>query len=399
MLPTPIQTTSSAVKRPRGGSGSSGRNRPGTRARLESRFGFNDTSTGSTRQKTLSSNEFPPLSFGLQDGYVFDTAPTASDVGGGMMVTGILARPADVGASPSTAATRDGIDMGMAMARLSFTQPSMGTRSTSDGVATSVNAFMGGRRGEISPDEPQIPSYLEARQFSRRGNLLPARPSTSGASARTSNTTTPPNNNSSPNPFSMNAAAGTSLTHRSAGYEISKSFDRLRTQGSHLGLAISPCFPKCKEDLVKHREERKNDAKDAMNKRIREKEEIMRLKSMEGCEGALVKIKPAFGGKVFRDGLSGVFAQKTIWGHPTLDAKLPEIVEWPTLSEVKQAGSQKMGLPIPKYKAKKGMAAEKFEYFAGDRFGFAAGDKRAAINEEEVKQHGEMKNLFEEIDG
>ncbi|KAB8300986.1 hypothetical protein EYC80_002910 [Monilinia laxa] len=398
MFLTPIQTASSAVKRPRGASGSSGRNRPGTRARLASRLGFNDIPTGSTRQNIPSPNEFPPLSFGLQDGYVFDTAPrAASDVGGGMSVTGILARPADVVTSPSTAATRDGTDMGTAMARFSFAQPSISMRSISDSVATSVHDFMGGRRGEISPDEPQLPLYLQAPQFSRRGNLLPARPSMSRAATRTSNITTPPNN-SSPNPFSMNVAAGTSLTHRSAGYEISKSFDRLRTQGTHLGLAISPCFPKCKEDLVKHREERQNDARDAMNKRIKEKEEIMRLKSMEGCEGALVKIKPAFDGKVFRDGLSGVFAQKTIWSHPSLDTKLPEIVDWPTLSEVKQAGSKKVGLPIPKYKAKKGMAGEEFGYFAGDRFGFATGDKRVVFNEDEIKQHGEMKNLFEEID-
>ncbi|QSZ31815.1 hypothetical protein DSL72_001384 [Monilinia vaccinii-corymbosi] len=416
MQPTPIQTTSSAVKRPREASASSGRNRPGSRARLASRLRIEDTPTGAARQHTLSSpNDFPPLTFGLLDGDVFDSQPrAASDVGegegggerdgeGGTAVTGILARPADVGAGTSMAVAGDGgsmgMELGMGMGQPLFPQLSMVPRSFSAGFATSLFEFMGGRRGEISPDGPQVSSYLGPPQFSRRGNLLPPRPSTGGASTYSSTAAHPPTSKPAPNQFAMTAAAGTSLTHRSAEYEVGKNFDRLRTQGAHLGLTTSPYFPKCKEDLVKHREERKNEAKDAMSRRIREKEELMRLKSMEGCEGALVRIKPAFGGKVFRDGLSGMLARKTTWGHPSLDAKLPEMVDWPSLTEVKHAGYKKAGLPIPRYLAEEGMAGEYFQYFAGDRFGVARRAARSVVfDDDDIEEMGDMKSLLKEID-
>lgn len=401
---TPLNNTFTG-KRLRG-SGSSGRNRPGSKARRASRA-TDDTPTGPPRQHPPSSNDFPPLTFGLQDGIVFDSQPTAtSGVDVANPITSILSRPPGLAtvAGTSTGVGIGGRNMVTGMGQMILPQRGSDSRTIFGNMApTSFNEFMGGRRGEMSLDGPQVSSYLGTLQFSRRGNLLPLHPSVSGTSTVTStranNTPAPPTTTSSPNIFALSAAAGTSLTHRSAEYEISKNFDRLRIQGAHLGLTGSPCFPKCKEDLIKHREERKNDARDAMNKRIQQKEELLRLKSTEGCEGALVKIKPAFGGKVFDDGLSSMFARLTMWCHPELDKEPAEIVEWPSLTEVKQAGSKKTGLPGPKYKSGDGFSWD-YLMFAGDRIGLGKGhiEEEVVFDEHEIKKMGAMSALFEEID-
>ncbi|KAF7858465.1 hypothetical protein EAF04_009065 [Stromatinia cepivora] len=390
MQPTPTQPTSNtiALKRLRG-SGSSGRNRPGSRARHASQHDV--TPTGPARQHPPSANDFPPLGFNaLQDGNVFGSVSGSGGIAGSI-ITGILARPA------GAAGTRDGnVGMEMGIGQNS-SRRSMRPKSISANYATPVGEFMGGKRGEMTQDGPEISSYIGQPQFSRRGNLLPARSNANGTGTSTRNSNAVFNTNSTPNPFSMTAAAGTSLTHRSAPYEIGKNFDRLRIQGAHLGLASSPYFPKCKEDLVKHREERKNDAKDAMNQRIKDKEEVMRLKS----EGAYVKVKPAFSGKVFKDGLSGISAQNTIWGHPSLDEELSERAEWPTLPELKQAGIRKMGLPVPRYKGEGGMAGEEVKPFAGDRVGLGRrrAEEKVMFDEQDIKDMGQMESFFEAIDG
>ncbi|KAJ8059730.1 hypothetical protein OCU04_011374 [Sclerotinia nivalis] len=396
MQPTPTQQTSNtiALKRLRG-SGSSGRNRPGSRARHASQHDI--TPTGPARQHPPSANDFPPLGFNvLQDGNVFGS--TSGDGGmAGSTITGTLARPSGVSTNAGTAGTRDGnvgMDVGMGQ---NPSRRSMRPKSISANYATPVGEFMGGKRGEMTQDGPEVSSYMGQPQFSRRGNLLPPRSNASATGTSTRNSNAVSNTNSAPNPFSMTAAAGTSLTHRSAPYEIGKNFDRLRVQGAHLGLAASPYFPKCKEDLVKHREERKNDARDAMNQRIKDKEEVMRLKS----EGAYVKVKPAFSGKIFKDGLSGLSAQKTIWRHPSLDEELSGRAEWPTLPELKQAGIRKMGLPVPRYKGEDGMAGEEVKPFAGDRVGLGRrrAEEKVMFDEQDIKNMGQMESLFEVIDG
>ncbi|ESZ95724.1 hypothetical protein SBOR_3878 [Sclerotinia borealis F-4128] len=397
MQPTPNYTNTNSDLDHSRGSGSSGRerNRPGRGYRFANPL--YDTPTGPSRQYPPSANEFPPLGLSQsQDGNVFGGGVSGA-TGGGHTITGILPRPA------GTATTREG-QMGIRMTQTSLARQALGPRSFSAGFAGSVGEFMGGRRGEMASEAPQVSSYLAAPQFSLRGNLLPPRSNPSNLTSRIANTPISFHTKSTPYTFTMTAAAGTSLTHRSAPYEIGKNFDRLRIQGAHLGLTNSPYFPKCKEDLIKHREERKNDARDAMNKRIRNKEEIMRLKNLEGCEGAQVKIRPAFGGKVFGDGLSGVLGQKTIWGNPSLDKELPERAQWPTLPELKQVGIRKMRLPAPKYKKEAEMAGKPIKSFAGDRVGLGRRRRRGTeetimFDENEIKEMGDMKSLFQEIDG
>ncbi|KAI9642858.1 hypothetical protein NHQ30_008592 [Ciborinia camelliae] len=360
-----------AIKRPQetGSSQRQRNHRPGIRARMAQKLSPLMESDG---QYSPSANDFPALGANtLLDGKVFENSGGGT---AGHVVTGILARPTQASNGTGKVGGREGNN---------------GPRSVSGSSTASVG--------------PEVSSYMQQPLFSRRGNPLPPRAIASGTSTRVNNTTAHLLTNSTPNAFSMNAAAGTSLTHRSAPYEIGKNFDRLRVQGTHLGLATSPYFPKSKEDLVKHREERKNDAKDAMNKKIKQKEELMRLKGTEGCEGVHVKIRPAFGGKVFSDGLSGIFAQKTIWGHPSLDVELSERAEYPTLPELKQAGVRKMGLPIPKFKedSEEGTAGNYIEPFSGDRVGLMRQrvDDKVLFDEEEINEIGDMKSLFEEIDG
>lgn len=406
MEPTPNNASSSSILKRLRGSGSSGRNRPGSRARNASQHDI--TPTGPVLQQPPTANDFPPLGFGslpLQDGDVFGVGIPGGNtgLGRGMFVgnavpniTSILARP--------PGSTREGF----IIEQPNFSQRHARPKSISAHNASYEGDFMGGRRGEMVAGGPAVSSYMGPPQYSRRGNLLPPRPDTSGpGSVIRSNRAPVFNLGSAPNPFAMNLAAGTSLTHRSDAYEISKNFERLRIQGAHLGLTTSPYFPKSKEDLVKHREERKNDAKDAMNQKIRIKEEMMRLKTIEGCEGILVKVKPAFGGKVFRETLpDDAFTQKTIWGHPSLDEKLSqselkltETAEWPTLQEFKFTGTRRMGLPIPKYKS--GGVAEVSKIFAADRVGLgrkSAGEQEM-FDEAEIMELGQMESLFEAIDG
>ncbi|CAD6445234.1 c8ea898d-5195-493a-9ee8-6f130cb892d5-CDS [Sclerotinia trifoliorum] len=383
-----------ALKRLRS-SGSSGRHRPGSRARHGSQHEI--TASALTKQYPPSAHDFPPLGFTvLPDSSVFGS--TSGGIAGAN-ITEILARTVDISTSSGTAEKRDG-NVGMEMhisIAANTSRRSMRPKSISANYTTPIGEFMGGKRGEMTQDGSETSSYIGAAQFSRRGNLLPSRSSTSATGISTRNNNGVSNTNSAPNPFSMTAAAGTSLTHRSAPYEISKNFDRLRVQGAHLGLVSSPYFPKCKEDLVKHREGRKNDARDAMNQRIKDKEEVMRLKS----ERAYVKVKTAFLGKVFRDGLSGVFARRTIWGHPSLDGELCERAEWPTLPELKQAGIRKMGLPVPRYKGEDGMAGEEVKAFAGDRVGLGRrrAEEKVMFDEQDIKELGQMASLFEAIDG
>ncbi|APA12253.1 predicted protein [Sclerotinia sclerotiorum 1980 UF-70] len=396
MQPTPTQQTRNtiALKRLRG-SGSSGRHRPGSRARHGSQHEI--TPTAVTRPYLSSANDFPPLGFNvLPDSSVFGSTSEGMTES---TITGILSRPVDNSTNNSTVGTRDGnlekeIQMNIGA---NISRRSMRPKSISANYSTPIGEFMGGKRGEKIADGSETPSYIIGGAYSRRGNILSSRlnSSTPGTSTRHNHGIS--NTHSAPNPFSMTAAAGTSLTHRSAPYEISKNFDRLRVQGAHLGLVSSPYFPKCKEDLVKHREGRKNDARDAMNQRIRDKEEVMRLKS----EGAYVRVKSAFLGRVFRDGLAGISARRTIWVHPCLDGEVCERAEWPSLPELKYAGIRKMGLPVPRYKGEDGMVGGEVKAFAGDRVGLGRrrADEKVMFNEQVIKEMGQMGSLFEAIDG
>ncbi|KAF7882506.1 uncharacterized protein EAF02_005869 [Botrytis sinoallii] len=325
------------------------------------------TPTAPARQPPPSVHDFPPLGFhALQDGSVFGDAVGGTNVR--PSITGILARP--TGATN----TREGNQLG--------------AKSISANYSVPTGEFMGGKKGEMPQDGAGVPSYTGPPQLSRRGNPVPARSDASGTSTRTNKVIAAYQAaNSAPNPLAMTQAAGTSLTHRSDTYEVGKNFDRLRIQGTHLGLTASPYFPKSTEDLVKHREERKNDARDEMNERIKNKEEVMRMKS----EGTFVKVKPALEEK-----------HLTIWGHPSLNEESPVRADWPTLADFKQAGIRKAGLPSPKYNVgyENGMAGEEITSFAIDRVGL--GRRRAyedaMIEEEEMMEMGEMKRLFEAMD-
>ncbi|KAF7946307.1 hypothetical protein EAE96_009308 [Botrytis aclada] len=396
--PQPPAGNNAMLKRLRG-SGSSGRNRPGSRARHAHQ---NDgTPTAPARQQPPSANDFPPLGFNaMQDGNVFGNLSGSTSVR--PAITGILARP--TGAINTREGNNLGAGTGMIMDQRNFNQQALNRRvlrakSISANYSVPTGEFMGGKKGEMSPDAAEVPSYTGPSQISRRGNPLPARPDASGTSTRANKVIAAYQAaNSAPNPLAMAQAAGTSLTHRSETYEVGKNFDRLRIQGTHLGLVASPYFPKSTEDLVKHREERKNDARDEMNERIKNKEEVMRMKSA----GVFVKVKPAFRGKAFGDELSSVLARNTIWVHHSLDEQLSVRADWPTLADFKQAGTRRAGLPSPKYNTgyDNGMAGEEIISFVIDRVGLGRrrAEDDALIDEERVMKIGEMNSLFESID-
>ncbi|THV52781.1 hypothetical protein BGAL_0069g00120 [Botrytis galanthina] len=392
--PQPSAGNNAMLKRHRG-SGSSGRNRPGSRARYVHQN--DDTPTAPARQQPPSDNDFPPLGFhALQDGNVFGNVVGGTNVR--PSITGILARP--TGAMNTREGNQLGGAVGMGMNSQTLNRRVLRAKSISANYTVPTGEFMGGKKGEMPQGGAGVPYYTGPPQLSRRGNPLPTRSDASGTSTRTNKVVAAYHAaNSAPNPLAMAQAAGTSLTHRSDAYEVGKNFDRLRIQGTHLGVAASPYFPKSTEDLVKHREERKNDARDEMNERIKNKEEVMRLKS----EGTFVKVKPAFRGKAFSDELSSVLARKTIWGHPSLDEESPVRADWPTLADFKQAGMRKAGLPSPKYNIgyENGMAGEEITSFAIDRVGWGRRrvDGETLIEDEEVMEFGEMKSLFEAIDG
>ncbi|KAF7896385.1 hypothetical protein EAF00_006399 [Botryotinia globosa] len=384
------------LKRHRG-SGSSGRNRPGSRARHAHQ---NDgTPTAPARQQPPSDNDFPPLGFNaLQDGSVFGNVVGGTNVR--PFITGILARPTGATNTREGNQLGGGVGVGMSMNSQPLNRRVLRAKSISANYTVPTGEFMGGKKGEMPQDGAGFPSYTGHPQLSRRGNPLPTRFDASGTSTRTNKVVAAYQAaNSAPHPLAMAQAAGTSLTHRSDAYELGKNFDRLRIQGTHLGVAASPYFPKSTEDLVKHREERKNDARDEMNERIKNKEEVMRLKS----EGTFVKVKPAFRGKAFSDELSSVLARKTIWGHPSLDEESSVRADWPTLADFKQAGMRKAGFPSPKYNIgyENGMAGEEIASFAIDRVGWGrrrAGEN-AMIEEAKIMEIGEMKGLFQAMDG
>ncbi|TGO38515.1 hypothetical protein BHYA_0073g00240 [Botrytis hyacinthi] len=392
--PQPPAGKNAMLKRHRG-SGSSGRNRPGSRARHAHQ---NDgTPSAPARQQPPSDNDFPPLGFNaLQDGSVFGNVVGGTNVR--PSITGILARP--TGATNTREGNQLGGGVGMRMNSQPLNRRVLRAKSISANYTVPTGEFMGGKKGEMPQDGAVVPSYTGPPQLSRRGNPLPTRSDASGTPTRTNKVVAAYQAaNSAPNPLAMAQAAGTSLTHRSDAYEVGKNYDRLRIQGTHLGVAASPYFPKSTEDLVKHREERKNDARDEMNERIKNKEEVMRLKS----EGTFVKVKPAFRGKAFSDELSSVLARKTIWEHPSLDEGSPVRADWPTLADFKQAGMRKAGLPSPKYNIgyENGMAGEEITSFAIDRvvWGRRRADEDALVEEAKIMEIGEMKGLFEAIDG
>ncbi|KAF7905380.1 uncharacterized protein EAF01_005901 [Botrytis porri] len=392
--PHPPGGNNAMLKRLRG-SGSSGRNRPGSRARYAHQ---NDgTPTAPARHQTPSTNDFPPLGFNaMQDGSVFGNVSGSTTIR--PSITGILARP--TGGTNAREGNNLGGGIGMGMNQQAINRRVLRAKSISANYSVPTGEFMGGKKGEMSQDGAEISSSTGPHQFSRRGNQVPARSDASGTSTRTNRVVAAYQAaNSAPNPLAMAQAAGTSLTHRSDAYEVGKNFDRLRIQGNHLGLTTSLYFPKSTEDLVKHREERKNDARDEMNERIRNKEEVMRMKS----EGTYVKVKPAFRGRAFSDELSTVLARNTIWGHPSMDEESTVRADWPTLADLKQAGMRKAGLPSPKYNAgyDNGMAGEEVASFAIDRVGSRGrrADEDAVIEEEEIMEIGGMKTLFDAIDG
>ncbi|EMR86949.1 hypothetical protein ACHAPC_006078 [Botrytis cinerea] len=391
----PAPTGNNAMLKRLRGSGSSGRNRPGSRTRHTHQ---NDaTPTAPARQQPPSANDFPPLGFNaLQDGNVFGNVVGSTNVR--PSITGILARP--TGATNAREGNKLGAGIGMGMGQPAINRRVLRAKSISANYSVPTGDFMGGKKGEMLQDAPEVSSYTGPPQLSRRGNQLSDLSDTSATSTRANKVVAAYQAaNSAPNPFAMTQAAGTSLTHRSGAYEIGKNFDRLRVQGTHLGLATSPYFPKSTEDLVKHREERKNDARDEMNERIKNKEEVMRMKG----EGTYVKVKPTFRGRAFSDGFSSVLGRKTIWGHPSLDEELAVRADWPTLTDFKQAGLRKAGLPSLKYNIgyENGMAGEEITSFAIDRVGLGGrrAEDGALINEEDIKEVGEMKSLLEAIDG
>lgn len=235
---------------------------------------------------------------------------------------------------------------------------------------------------------------------------------------------------SSPHPLTLTSAAGTSLTHRSAEYDLSKQFERLKIQGQHLGLARSPYFPRTREELVRHREERKGDLRGALETRIVWMEEVVGLKGrglwtrVGGCmrvgdvcgrfKGRRRRVWGVFGGQgtIWR-GWEGVGEMEGEEGDADGDGdgdgdevgenngdgvdegdededeedeeEEEERAEWPTLGELKIAGRN--GLPVPRLKCGKEVR------FRGiDKIGFGmeelAEDPKEKAKE---KENGSMK--------
>ncbi|KAM3084397.1 hypothetical protein ACMFMF_001754 [Clarireedia jacksonii] len=192
---------------------------------------------------------------------------------------------------------------------------------------------------------------------------------------------------SSPHPLTMSTAAGTSLTHRSAEYDLSRQFERLKIQGQHLGLTRSPYFPRSKEELVRHREERKYDQQHLMKRRIELLEEVKKLK--EERKWVRVEVDKALGGE--QKGIWGVLGAESIWDR---SRKGKAKAEWPTLGELKRGGRN--GLPVPRMAAREGTLGREVILRGLDRVGYpvsgnpeiARFNERSFLNREVIRHFG-----------
>ncbi|PQE17147.1 hypothetical protein CJF32_00008999 [Rutstroemia sp. NJR-2017a WRK4] len=182
-------------------------------------------------------------------------------------------------------------------------------------------------------------------------------------------------------------AAGTSLTHRSAKYDLSRQFERLKIQGQHLGLSRSPYFPRSKEELVRHREERKYDLQKLMKRRIGLLEEVMKLKAQG--EWVRVDADKALGGE--EKGLWGVLAAESVW-----ERKGKGRAEWPTLGELKRGGRN--GLPVPRMLAKEGTLGREVRLKGLDRVGFVVrmDPETAIFNARMLNNEGVLRYILDD---
>lgn len=138
-------------------------------------------------------------------------------------------------------------------------------------------------------------------------------------------------------------AAGNSKQYNSVAATFNQQFTRLQAFSKHNQVDGSPYFPKNINELIVHQKEFAAE---------KNKEEMNRLKARihtkeAEASGSQVKIKPAFGGKNFNDGRSGVLGLESIFARQVdtskmsvLEAELHEKpkVAWPGLNERKEYG-------------------------------------------------------------